>query len=394
MQKLLKPLQREKAVASYSIFTIVVVAIVSIWAFSDALKAKVVVAADGDYMTVKTNSDTVGELLDDIGIDVGENDSLSHELDESIENGMEIYVDAARPITVIIDGEAEVYETAAATVGDFLTEENIEIGQYDEVSVSSIQLIDENLELIIKRAFPVMLTDGLDEEEEIWVTNGTTVEEALEENELTLNKLDKVTPALSDQVKDDTTITITRVKEEEVVIEESIAFQTIEEKDSSMSKGQSKVIEAGKEGKAKKTYTVTYENGEEVARDLIAEEVIEKSLPKKVAIGTKETSAASAPSGGKTFRMEATAYGPDCKGCSGVTAYGINVATSPSPKVIAVDPRVIPLGTRVWVEGYGEAIAGDTGGAIKGNRIDVLVQSEAWAAKNWGRKMVTVKVLD
>lgn len=97
---------------------------------------------------------------------------------------------------------------------------------------------------------------------------------------------------------------------------------------------------------------------------------------------------------GKTMRMEATAYGADCKGCSGYTATGMWVGGNSPPKVIAVDPSVIPLGTRVWVEGYGEAIAADTGGAIKGNRIDVLVKSEAYAAKYWGRRTVTVKILD
>jgi len=67
---------------------------------------------------------------------------------------------------------------------------------------------------------------------------------------------------------------------------------------------------------------------------------------------------------------------------------------SGTQKVIAVDPNVIPLGSRVWVEGYGEAIAADTGGAIKGNIIDVLVASEAYAADNWGRRTVKVKILD
>ena len=59
-------------------------------------------------------------------------------------------------------------------------------------------------------------------------------------------------------------------------------------------------------------------------------------------------------------------------------------------KLIAVDPSVIPLGSRVWVEGYGEAIAADTGGAIKGHKIDVLMSSDA-AARQWGRK--TVKII-
>ncbi len=61
--------------------------------------------------------------------------------------------------------------------------------------------------------------------------------------------------------------------------------------------------------------------------------------------------------------------------------------------MVAVDPSVIKLGSKVWVEGYGTAIAGDTGGAIKGNKIDILVQTDA-QARNWGRKKVRIKVLN
>ncbi|OCS82636.1 3D domain-containing protein [Caryophanon tenue] len=93
----------------------------------------------------------------------------------------------------------------------------------------------------------------------------------------------------------------------------------------------------------------------------------------------------------KTIRVTSTAYTAYCRGCSGVTATGINLKKNPNMKVIAVDPRVIPLGSKVWVEGYGEAIAGDTGGAIKGNKIDVFLPTTA-KAKNWGRRTVTIKV--
>jgi len=96
---------------------------------------------------------------------------------------------------------------------------------------------------------------------------------------------------------------------------------------------------------------------------------------------------------GKTFKVEATAYTPNCNGCSGYTATGINVKGKNHQSIIAVDPKVIPLGSRVWVEGYGEAIAADTGGAIKGNRIDVLYKSKNQALQ-WGRRTVTVKVLN
>ncbi|WP_186304273.1 3D domain-containing protein, partial [Staphylococcus epidermidis] len=66
---------------------------------------------------------------------------------------------------------------------------------------------------------------------------------------------------------------------------------------------------------------------------------------------------------------------------------------NPDAKVIAVDPSVIPLGSKVWVEGYGYAVAGDTGGAIKGNRIDVHVQSKGQAS-SFGRKQVKVRIID
>jgi N-acetylmuramoyl-L-alanine amidase len=95
----------------------------------------------------------------------------------------------------------------------------------------------------------------------------------------------------------------------------------------------------------------------------------------------------------KELTVSATAYTGQCNGCSGVTATGIDLNANPNAKVIAVDPSVIPLGSRVWVEGYGEAVAGDTGGAIKGNKIDVHVPDKG-TALSWGRKSVTVKVLD
>lgn len=107
--------------------------------------------------------------------------------------------------------------------------------------------------------------------------------------------------------------------------------------------------------------------------------------------GTKTASASK--SAGKTINVVATAYTAYCNGCSGVTATGINLRNNPGLKVIAVDPKVIPLGTKVYVEGYGYAVAGDTGGAIKGNKIDLFMSSKSSALK-FGRKTIQVKVLN
>ncbi|MRX72451.1 LysM peptidoglycan-binding domain-containing protein [Bacillus lacus] len=93
----------------------------------------------------------------------------------------------------------------------------------------------------------------------------------------------------------------------------------------------------------------------------------------------------------KELTVTATAYTASCKGCSGITATGINLKKNPNAKVISVDPRVIPLGSKVYVEGYGYAIAADKGHAIKNNKIDVFFSSHS-TAKKWGVKKVKIKV--
>ncbi|AII28083.1 L-alanyl-D-glutamate peptidase [Bacillus phage Bobb] len=94
---------------------------------------------------------------------------------------------------------------------------------------------------------------------------------------------------------------------------------------------------------------------------------------------------------GRSLQVVATAYTAYCYGCSGITATGVDLRSNPNQKVIAVDPNVIPLGSTVYVEGYGQAIAADTGGAIKGNRIDIFMPSQADALQ-FGRKTVNVTV--
>ncbi len=132
------------------------------------------------------------------------------------------------------------------------------------------------------------------------------------------------------------------------------------------------------------------------------------SKPAKQAKQTKQAKVAAAPvpvkatapvataqpaGEGIEMTVTATAYTAYCEGCSGTTAYGIDLRANPNQKVIAVDPRIIPLGSKVWIEGYGVAIAGDTGGAIKGHKIDVFIPSYE-NAMAWGVKKVKLKVLN
>ncbi|MED1749085.1 LysM peptidoglycan-binding and 3D domain-containing protein [Bacillus zhangzhouensis] len=121
------------------------------------------------------------------------------------------------------------------------------------------------------------------------------------------------------------------------------------------------------------------------------EQTTKKAAPKKETAKAESSSASQSVQ--KAMTVTATAYTANDGGISGITATGVNLNKNPNAKVIAVDPNVIPLGSKVYVEGYGEAIAADTGGAIKGNKIDVHVPSKS-QAKNWGVKSVKIKVLN
>ena len=116
---------------------------------------------------------------------------------------------------------------------------------------------------------------------------------------------------------------------------------------------------------------------EEKTVEPVAEEAEEKTEP-----SPEET----------VITVTATAYSADCEGGSGVTYTGIDLKENPDTKVIAVDPSVIPLGTEVYVEGYGHAIAADIGGAIKGNKIDVFIPNQD-DAESWGVQTVDVTIM-
>lgn len=117
-----------------------------------------------------------------------------------------------------------------------------------------------------------------------------------------------------------------------------------------------------------------------------------KQETKKESVAPAKTSSSSESyKNWRSMTVSATGYTAFCAGCSGITATGIDLRSNPNQKVIAVDPNVIPLGSKVYVEGYGYAVAGDTGGAIKGNKVDLFMQNKS-DALSWGRRNVTIYI--
>ncbi|EHD1576619.1 DUF348 domain-containing protein [Listeria monocytogenes] len=384
---------------------VIVVALVFYFVF-EGTKNDITIVNAGEKIESRTHAKTVSEALDEAGIKVSERDEIAPGKNAEIKDGMEIKYLPARQITINDNGTKKDVWSTKANVADLLKDENITTRPQDVLNVALDTKLKNGLEVNINRAIQLFLQNGA-KKDTVWTTK-TKVSDLLAEKNIKLDQDDRVSPAKDSNLKEKMTVEVTYVNSKAEKKNEQVKFETVYKEDDSLNKGVEKVVQEGKNGKKVVEYKVTFENGKEKKRDVIKENVTSNKTDKVVVRGTKEkvvatpvsnvstssatssssSSASSTPSGGKTYKMESTAYSG-----GGTTAYGINLSANPGLKVIAVDPRIIPLGSKVWVEGYGEAIAGDTGGAIKGNIVDVYFPNES-QCYSWGRRMVTVKVLN
>ncbi|WP_244896174.1 G5 and 3D domain-containing protein [Planomicrobium okeanokoites] len=409
--------------------TVLMFAAVMAFAIYEGTKNTVTMISNGEKEEVKTHAETVGAFLAEQSIEVGQDDYLSHTAEASIDKDIVIEWTEADQFTITVDGKPTSAWTTSNTVEDILAKAEIEITEHDKVTPALNEEVDANTAISVEKAYEVTIFDGL-EEKKVWSTS-TTVADFLKQHKITLSDLDRVEKDMDELILPGSEVKVVRVEKVTDVVEDSVKFAKETKKDSSLLKGSEKVVQKGEEGLVEKTYEVVMENGKEVKRELKGEKVIKEAKKQVVAVGTKtvvasvsrgtDTTAAapapkkaaapqpaatstkttktaapvqsSEPSSSREFYVSATAYTASCTGCSGITATGINLKANPHLKVIAVDPSVIPLGSKVWVEGYGHAIAGDTGGAIKGNKIDIFMADRS-AALAFGRQQVKIKILD
>jgi uncharacterized protein YabE (DUF348 family) len=355
-------------------------------------KKNVSLTLNGNKKEIKTHAETVHELLGELKINYKKQDYLSPSVNAKVKDNMQIVWKPAYMVILKLNGEEKKVWTTRKTVKEFLAESEIAIKEQDQLSVPLEAKIKQGLIINLDTAFQVVVNDG-GEERTVWSTS-TTVADFLEQQGIKLNELDRVEPGLDQMIGENVPINIVRVEKVTDVVEEPLEFATVTQKDSNLESGKQQVVQEGKTGKVQKTYEVILENGQEVSKTLISENVMENATDKIVAVGTKEMTqlVSRGTKTGKEFYVSSTAYTASCNGCSGKTATGIDLHANPGAKIIAVDPSVIPLGTKVYVEGYGYAIAADTGTRIKGNKIDVFFASQSDAYR-WGQRTVKIKIL-
>ena len=315
---------------------------------------------------------------------------------------------------MINDGDRQlIHKTDATEPEEVLAEAGLELSAHDQVSTEEGFL---SATITIRRAVEVTV-NYYGEPVTIIAYEDETLADILAREELTWNEADVLSQSLETLAYEGLNLSITSIVTEEQVYTETIAFETSYVNDDNMKKGAEKVKTEGKNGEKVITAAVTFVNGVETNREVLNEEVTVEPVKQVIAKGTGKNLKTTSGSykGGKvtigngTITLEngkvltysgsrtvkATAYTHTDAGCNKTTATGTTVRWG----TVAVDPRYIPYGTKMFIVSndgyimYGEAVAEDCGGAIKKNKIDLYMPSHSQCI-NFGRRTCTVYFLN
>lgn len=321
-------------------------------------------------------------------------------------SGIFMHSQFSKSIIISDNGVMKNYKSARNTVGDILKEKNIKLAVNDIVSPAQNVTLSNGAKIIIKRAVPIKLM--IAGKQENITTNKNTVGQVLAEQKIVIDNDDKVNVPLSQKIVKDLLLKVVKVREATVTVREDVAFKMNERGTSEVSRGKRRVVKQGKQGEVERTYKVTFEDDNVVNKELINEKVISKPIDGIVEVGAG-TGLQQEISRGDGFRysqvltMSASAYTAGYESTRknpGDRGYGRTATGMVAQKgVVAVDPSVIPLGSKLYIETsdgrfvYGYAVAADKGSAIKGNRIDLFYENLS-DALGFGRRSVKVYILE
>ena len=294
--------------------------------------------------------------------------------------------------------------TMKATVGEILDEQQITLNKGDIVSPSVDTEISHKDKITIRRSVGVKIT--ADGDEKTLRTTARDVQQALSDAQVILGEYDECSQPLKDKLYEGMEIVVTRVEKVTETTTEPIAHSVVTRKNDNLAYGVKQTVQKGIDGVLTKSYTVTKRDGVEISREFIGEVVTTPATDEIVEVGNKFQLGAVIPrdqlQAKASIVMNATAYDAGFESCGkypGDPAYGITATGMQACYgVVAVDPNVIPLGTKLYVTSpdgsivYGCAIAADTGGAIRGNKIDLFYNSRSEALQ-FGRRSMVVYIL-
>jgi len=307
-----------------------------------------------------------------------------------------------KDVAINVDGDKIELTTNKATVSELLKENEINLDKKDYINVSLDERLKDGLEINIKKAVPI--TVSFDNKKIVTKTSKATVKEALDELEISYDYNDRLSHELDQMITPNIEIEIVKVEEKIILEEKDIPYGTITKENEDLNKGETKKLQDGELGVAETKIKAIYVNGVLETSEVLEEKVVKNPVYEIIEKGTKTIEIASrgSYSGKRSIVMTATAYDLSYESTGkrpGDKYYGITASgTMARPGVVAVDPKVIPLGTKLYIEAmdgtedYGYAVAEDTGGAIKGNKIDLFFESSE-DVKAYGRRKVKVYII-
>lgn len=289
--------------------------------------------------------------------------------------------------TIEDTGNNRVYQVLSfkeLTVGDVLNKASVSTRKEDVVVPDLIEPLDSG-KITIMRSRPIEVT--IDKETKTYYTTKVIVSDFLKEIGITLNDKDYISIPLNAELNSNKLV-IKRYLEKEKIVNVSIPYKTVYVQDPMVAKGMVYLRQDGENGTKEEHYKQIFFGGDKIKEVFSYEKITKMPVNKTYVEGT-----ATPPKNFiKSFEVIATAYSPtyaETDSNPWMTASGLRSGFG----IVAVDPTVIPMGTLLYVEGYGYAIAGDTGGAIKGNKIDVFFYYP-WEANKWGVRKVKIYILD
>lgn len=364
---------------------------------------------------VAYRGDTVQKALADNNILLKEADEVSPDRDSVIESGLAVEIKRSCEVSVAADGKTKKLSMTGGTVADALAEAGVKLGGKDSANYELDEPLFDKMNIRVSRTVKIKITaDGETKEHEL---SAETVQAALNKCGVELSEEDRLNVKAKDKLKGGMHIVVKRVKTEEVKEKEEVAYPTEYEETASLYEGETEIKTPGEKGEKEVTYKLTYVDGKQESKEAVSEEVTKEPVPEVVLKGTmvkeEETSPAPDYSGGNgtgnvagTFvdmygntvsysdRMvgECTAYSVP----GGTTSIGMDAVYG----VIAVDPNIIPYGTRMYVTSpdgsvvYGYGVAGDTGGAcMAGDILADLCYNTIEECSIIGRRDMVVYIL-
>ena len=397
------------------ILTVCAVAVLLLVTLSIAWHELVItyILRDEEVVTVISYTDDTKLIIGRSGMKLGEDsnvilDYFNPDVKESL-----IIITEPHDVLIYDRGKLKKIVTVSGTVGDAIKKSGIKLQEGDKLSINKSVPVTENIRVDIQRAFTVtLISDG---KKQKLKTVECTVEEFLKKSGVRISDDDIVTPKRTSKLTENTTVRIKRVTYKDAEKIETVKFKTKVRYDDSMYEEQVKVQRKGKNGQAKNYYRKKYIDGKYHSTELVKSEVIKEAVDKIVIWGSK-------PSlyGGNVARQVISELTPPFridmdennrpvnykkKIVGKATAYCTGTVTSTGrkaqPGVVAVDPREIPYGSKLYIVSsdnkyvYGYAVAGDTGGFIYNSDTVVDLYIRGYNnAKQFGRRTVEIYVLE